>query len=1050
MSMYSRILSGSFSWEKADPKQKLEAMAQLPTDDSRLEQLALHDADNQVRHKAIETLQGETLWHLIGAVRPEDEACLAASLGQHCGLDVIASDDRMATLMSAPPSFRIALIAHVTQEKMATALARSLDEDTQRVEVVRGKGLIDARAAAASAMWSIELLEALALEYRDKQRRLYRAARDRADELMSAREVRRHALNLCERLQGMLANNEVSLTALTNLERECRSMAPSSAQDIEQFAALQARYAALLEQARPLVQEQGEIWRHLERLKLALADLATRSQADAAIEPEVLATLTEEREATAASLSNAAFAALPKDRNLLVESIGRLAERHAIIATESKALINARRLVEELRANPAALTSSWQTEFASSASILRPSLRVPIEETVTGLRAAIDVAKRQQIEGLRAHEQQFRGEIEALVKQMEQFLDKGQHQQANDVATVFEEKRASGPGSRPLPPALEFRVKRCKDRLAKMNEWKRFGDVQAREALCREAEALAKRVTRQEKSGSTQEEAAAFPWPVSAPADAGAGESLPRTLFSESQASQESVASTDSSAQAAAELPRNEAIPAIDIADEPQAIEPAAAPASAEHAESPAHLKRVHGPTQAGPTLPALTPEDIALAVRDLQSRWDKLNKGHGASSKGLWERFRRACDRAYAPARKHFEELEKRRSENAEKKNAVLEKIATLNERVVDGAEWGRILSERGELVRAWFEAGALPRKNARPMQKRFDTLTAEIDAKLDARRAAERARRRALIDQAKVIAEKPADGASMAAMIALQRQWQEGMKGAIRLKAKEDQAMWEEFRAGGSALFGKRDAEKASRTAERDAQLADRHKLLEEIQALASGDDAAVIKRGLEDLGAHWHAMEWPDRKPLRDWEQKFSTARVKVNARLAAIRGEAEKQKRAAAVASLALVENAEELLNNGGAPDLEAIRSALQAILAEGEKLDATVTRRLAALESAIKMGPEAWRAQVQKTQAERDGLLLELEIVLELSSPPELQAERRMRMLRRLAESKNSRATPPLMAPDVPKAIEKLLALPLAMQGARARVEAVIEAARRKA
>ena len=147
---------------------------------------------------------------------------------------------------------------------------------------------------------------------------------------------------------------------------------------------------------------------------------------------------------------------------------------------------------------------------------------------------------------------------------------------------------------------------------------------------------------------------------------------------------------------------------------------------------------------------------------------------------------------------------------------------------------------------------------------------------------------------------------------------------------------------------------------------------------------------------------------------------------------------------------MVERAEQALGNGDTPDIDAVRAELQAMLAEGEKPDARVVARLASLEAAVKIGPDAWRAQAQKTQTERDALLLELEIVLGLPSPPALDAERRMRMLRRLAESKNSRSTPPLMAPDAPKAVEKLLAMPLAMQGAQVRVEAVIDAARRKA
>jgi len=52
---------------------------------------------------------------------------------------------------------------------------------------------------------------------------------------------------------------------------------------------------------------------------------------------------------------------------------------------------------------------------------------------------------------------------------------------------------------------------------------------------------------------------------------------------------------------------------------------------------------------------------------------------------------------------------------------------------------------------------------------------------------------------------------------------------------------------------------------------------------------------------------------------------------------------------------------------------------------------------------------------------------------------------RIRLLRRLAESKNARSTPPLAAADAAKEVERLLA----MQDVHARVDAVIEATRRK-
>ena len=1029
--MFSRILSSQINWDKAGPEQKLESLGEVPSNDPLLEKLALHDADERVRRKAFERMEAEAQLRLVSVVQAGDEAYLAACLGAKFDDQVLSSADVVAQLLSAPASFRIALIAHAKSEPLAIALTETLDNDTDRAEVVHGKGTIGARAAATKSIRDTGLLEQIATEFRDKQRRIYRAAHDRAEALLAANEVRRHATELCERLEGLLARNELTLTAFTNAEREWQGLVPSSAQDMVGYAALQARYTAAQEKARTLLQEQGEIWREAERMKVALADLLARSDGPEAVEPENLAALVAERESAQAKLSLAAFAAVPKERAQLSESAARLAERHAVLSTESHSLGAARKLVEELRADPAAMTPAWRSEFARAVAIVRPALRAPLEEAAAEARATIDSATRAQNDARRAVEQQFRNELEALVKELEQLLDKGQHVQANEIEKALKEKREQAPDARSLPAALEFRLKRCHERLAKMSEWKRFGDVQAREALCKEAEALARRVAKPEQRPRVASEGLpAFPWPVGVPAPVVTLPAFPWPVGVPAP-----VVTLP-----AFPWPVGEAAP---YATGDAATTPEAAEHSTPEATQPVNSRQVEADG------PPPSPEELAKAVRDLQERWQKLDKGHNASSKGLWERFRRACDRAYAPARKHFEELEKQRSENATQKNAVLEKLEALNGRIMDGVEWGRALSERGELVKAWFDAGALPRKDARAMQKRFDTLTGEIESKINARRDAERARRRELIDKAKQVAEKPADGASMAAMIALQKQWQEGMKGAIRLKAKEDQTLWEEFRAAGSALFGKRDAEKAARNVEREAQFTDRQIVVTDMLALASLDDAQAVKRGVDEISARWHALPWPDRKPLRDWEQKFANARAGATARIAAIRAEAENRQRAVQASRLAVVERAEQTLAGGETPDVEAIRAEIQSMLPEGEKLDARVVARLTALEAAVKRGPDAWRAESQKMQAERDALLLELEIVLGLPSPPALEAERRMRMLKRLAESKNSRSTPPLMAPDAPKAIEKLLALPLATQGAQARVDAVIEASRRK-
>ena len=51
---------------------------------------------------------------------------------------------------------------------------------------------------------AIPQLEAIAQEFRDRQRGLYRAAHDRAEALRAARETLRKAQEICNRLSGLL------------------------------------------------------------------------------------------------------------------------------------------------------------------------------------------------------------------------------------------------------------------------------------------------------------------------------------------------------------------------------------------------------------------------------------------------------------------------------------------------------------------------------------------------------------------------------------------------------------------------------------------------------------------------------------------------------------------------------------------------------------------------------------------------------------------------------------------------------------------------------
>jgi hypothetical protein len=55
-------------------------------------------------------------------------------------------------------------------------------------------------------------------------------------------------------------------------------------------------------------------------------------------------------------------------------------------------------------------------------------------------------------------------------------------------------------------------------------------------------------------------------------------------------------------------------------------------------------------------------PAQLAQDVQKLRNEWKALDQQHAGVPKSLWERFDRACEKAYAPAARHFAELAARK----------------------------------------------------------------------------------------------------------------------------------------------------------------------------------------------------------------------------------------------------------------------------------------------------------------------------------------------------------------------------------------------------
>jgi HSP20 family molecular chaperone IbpA len=93
-----------------------------------------------------------------------------------------------------------------------------------------------------------------------------------------------------------------------------------------------------------------------------------------------------------------------------------------------------------------------------------------------------------------------------------------------------------------------------------------------------------------------------------------------------------------------------------------------------------------------------------------------------------------------------------------------------------------------------------------------------------------------------------------------------------AGRLGRKEDDALWERFRAAQDSFFKARDAHHAASDAERDANLQVKLAIIKEAEALLPVSDIAAARAKLRELGEKWSAVGYVPRKDMDRVESRM----------------------------------------------------------------------------------------------------------------------------------------------------------------------------------
>jgi hypothetical protein len=434
---------------------------------------------------------------------------------------------------------------------------------------------------------------------------------------------------------------------------------------------------------------------------------------------------------------------------------------------------------------------------------------------------------------------------------------------------------------------------------------------------------------------------------------------------------------------------------------------------------------------QAALALPeqALPVSGLVQKIGSLRARWKLLSVSAGQAPQALWERFDAACTAAYAPAAALFEQQDRERRDNrvlAEALIAEAEQFAQQHANVLPAADaneandegnteraepdWKSLAQFEARMRQAWQRLGPLGHKEKRVLERAFNAALRVVQAPLRGRQKIEIAARQAMI--AEVAALQAGDRQTLDTLRRIQAEWQQRAQ-AAPLARKDEQALWQAFRAACDAVFAQRKETAASQDAQRQEHLQQKQAVCEQLEQalrdLQSGGDGAAAQETLQQAKAAWSRTGPAPRAAERAIEQRFRDAAGALQRTLQTAQEHAAAavlETEAALVSErLAMCFALDASLAAGGltAQDAGTWRTRWEAAPPVPRAIEQVLTQRFETALAAIGGDSGSYLLHLQQQRASFDDSLLETEIAAGLESPPQ-QARQRMQLQVALLQS----------------------------------------------
>jgi len=215
--------------------------------------------------------------------------------------------------------------------------------------------------------------------------------------------------------------------------------------------------------------------------------------------------------------------------------------------------------------------------------------------------------------------------------------------------------------------------------------------------------------------------------------------------------------------------------------------------------------------------------KEAAEKQKELMERWKK--SGYAAEeNESLWQEFLKVRNLFFDNRKKHFEEMDVKRKEAAEKKKALIERVRKMEFSAESHQSDSEVMDEIFEL---WKQAGFADKEINDALWEEFNQarepffiIRNEIRKQQDAEFAKKREMKQALIEETKKLVESGNTGKETTDRIKeLSKEWKEiGFSGR-----KNSEELWNEFKAAQDEFWNRKKEMMARRNEEGVVKLRD-----------------------------------------------------------------------------------------------------------------------------------------------------------------------------------------------------------------------------------